>query len=320
MHEKSARSAAAAIVATVLVSLLAPAPRAARAMQPSQPPPPAAAAPATPPGQTAAAADPVALGDAAWNRRAEGHQGPHAAPGPIGEAIAAYERALEAQPGRLEACWKLLRALHFKGQFVARTKDEKQAIFDRGRQLAEGALDRLARRAGGRERLDKMSPAEVAKAYAGVPEAVALHLWGGIHWGLWGDVFGRLAAARQGVGDRIRRYSEVVIVLDERYESAGGHRLLGRLHTLAPKIPLISGWVDRGKAVAELRRAAALAADYPLNQVFLADALLRFQPEHAAEAREILRRQIARPPSSDQPVEDEDAIAQAKAILAGHIA
>jgi tetratricopeptide (TPR) repeat protein len=281
----------------------------------AEPPPAAAAAPAA--SAAPAAADPVAAGDAAWNRRAEGHQGHRAAPGPIGEAIAAYERALQEQPGRLEASWKLLRALHFKGQFVARTRDEKQAIFGRGKQLAEGALDRLARRAGGRERLDKMSPAEVARALASVPEAIALHLWGGIHWGLWGDVFGRLAAARQGVGDRIRRYSEVVIAIDERYESAGGHRLLGRLHTLAPKVPFISGWVDRAKAVAELRRAVALAPDYPLNQVFLADALLRFEPEHAAEARDILRRQIARSPSADQPVEDEDAIAQAKAILAG---
>ncbi len=262
------------------------------------------------------AAEAIARGDAAWSRRAEGHQGAQAVPGPIGEAIAAYEQALKQQPERLEIYWKLLRAQHFKGQFVVRTREEKQGVFGHGREVAEAGLDRLARKAGGRERLDAMAPAAAAKALAAVPEAVALHLWAGIHWGLWGDNFGRLAAARQGVGDRIRRYSEVVIALDERYEDAGGHRLLGRLHTLAPKVPFLTGWVDRGKAVAELRRAEALSPDYPLNAVFLAEALLRYEPDKAAEARQLLRREVQRPPLADRVVEDEDAIAQARQLLA----
>jgi hypothetical protein len=266
------------------------------------------------------AADDVARGDAAWSRRAEGHppgKG-RAAPGPIGEAIAAYERAREQQPDRLEIDWKLLRAVHFQGEFVAATRQDKQAIFGRGRDLAEAALDKLSRRVGGRARLDAMTPAAAAKALAGVPEAAALHLWAGIHWGLWGDNFGRLAAARQGVGDRIRRDSEVVIAIDERFENAGGHRLLGRLHTLAPRVPFLTGWVDRGKAVAELRRAVALAPDFPLNSVFLADALLQYQPDKAAEARQLLRRELARAPAADRVVEDEDAINQARQLLAKH--
>jgi tetratricopeptide (TPR) repeat protein len=262
--------------------------------------------------------DEVARGDAAWSRRAEGHppgKG-RALPGPIGEAIAAYERALAQQPDSLEVYWKLLRAVHYKGEFVAATREDKQGVFGRGRELAEAGLERLSRRVGGRARLDAMAPPAVAKAVAGIPEAAALHLWAGIHWGLWGDNFGRLAAARQGVGERIRRYSEVVIAIDERFENAGGHRLLGRLHTLAPKVPFLTGWIDRGKAVAELRRAVALAPDFPLNPVFLADALLQYQPDKAAEARQLLRRELERPPAADRLVEDEDAIGQARRLLA----
>jgi hypothetical protein len=262
--------------------------------------------------------DDLAAGDAAWLHRAEGHQGARAAAAPIGEAIAAYDRALQARHDCLECSWKLLRALHFQGQFVARSKEDKQAIFDRGRKIAEAALDLLAtRKVGSREKMDALTPAAVAKACAGVPEAIAVHLWGGIHWALWGDVFGHIPAARQGVGDKVRRYSEVVIAIDERYEHAGGHRLLGRLHTLAPHIPLITGWVSRDTAVGELRKAYAIAPDYPLNGVFLADALLRFQSEHANEARDILRKVSARPPNADDAVEDEDAIAQAKQLLVG---
>lgn len=262
--------------------------------------------------------DPVAEGDAAWARRAEGHQGARAAAGPIGQAVAAYERAVKAQPARLEAYWKLLRALHFKGEYTTRTREERQAVFDRGRQVAEKALDLLGQRVGGRKKLDAMAPRETAKALAAVPEAGPVFLYGAIHWGLWGDAFGRVAAARQGAGDRIRHYGEVAVAIDERYETAGGHRLLGRLHTIAPKIPLVTGWVDRAKAVSELRRALELAPDDPYNQLFLAEALLEHQPDKAAEARTILRKLVARRPSAERPVEEAKAIADARALLAKH--
>ena len=261
----------------------------------------------------AAQTDSMAAGDAAWARRAEGRQGDRAAAGPIAEAVAAYERAVKDQPDRLEAYSKLLRALHYQGDYAVHTKEGKQKVFGRGREVVEAALARISRRAG--RKLDDLPPAQVAKLVAGIPEAPAIFLWGGIHWGLWGDVYGRIAAARQGVGDKIRRYAEITIALDERLEKAGGHRLLGRLHTLAPKIPLITGWVDRGKAVSHLRRAVALAPDDLYNQVYLADALLQHQPEKAAEAREILRKVVQRKPDPARVVEDERALAEARLLL-----
>ncbi|HTG35878.1 MAG TPA: hypothetical protein VLB76_23375 [Thermoanaerobaculia bacterium] len=267
----------------------------------------------------AAQTDPIAAGDAAWARRADGQQGARAIPGPVDEAIAAYERAVKEQPERLEGTWKLLRALHFKGDFTTNSNDAKQKAFARGKEVAEAGIDRLAKRtAGSRQKLDAMSPAQAAKAVAGVPEAKPLFLWAAVHWGLWGDVFGRLAAARQGVGDRVKIYSETLIALDERYEDAGGHRILGRLHTLAPKVPFVTGWVDRGKAVSELRRAVALGPDNLDNHVFLAEALFEYQPAKAAEAREILRRVLARQPVPELAVEQAKSLADARALLAKH--
>ncbi len=267
----------------------------------------------------AAQTDPIAAGDAAWARRADGHQGAKAIPGPVDEAIAAYERAVKEQPERLEGTWKLLRALHFKGDFTTGSSEARQKAFARGKEVAEAGIDRLARRtAGGRQKLDAMSPAQAAKAVAGVPEARPLFLWAAVHWGLWGDAFGRLAAARQGVGDRVKRYSETLIALDERYEDAAGHRILGRLHTLAPKVPFVTGWVDRGKAVSELRRAVALGPDNFDNHLFLAEALFEHQPDKAGEAREILRRLLARKPSPELAVEQEKSLADARALLARH--
>jgi tetratricopeptide (TPR) repeat protein len=264
----------------------------------------------------AAQTDPLAACDAAWARRAEGHTGGRAAPGPIDAAISACERAVKEQPDRLEANWKLLRAIFFKGEHVARTADEKQKVFGHGKEVAEAAVDRLARRVGGRAKLDAMSPAEAAKALSGIPEAAPIELWAGVHWGLWGDAYGRLAAARQGVGSKVRRYAEIGIALDEKYDDAAGHRLLGRLHDQAPKVPFFTGWIDHDKAVVELRRAVALAPDNFLNHLYLAEAILDHQESKAKEAREILRQLIARPPKPDNLVEDEKAIADAKALLA----
>jgi tetratricopeptide (TPR) repeat protein len=263
----------------------------------------------------AAQTDAIAAGDAAWARRSEGHQGDHAQPGPINEAVAAYERAVKEQPDRLEGAWKLLRALHYKGDFATPTAEGKQQVFARGKEVAEAAIDRLARRVGGRQKLDSLNPVQAAQAVAGIPEAKPIFLWAAVHWGLWGDVFGRLAAARQGVGDRVRRYAEILIALDERYEDAAGHRVLGRLHTLAPKVPFFTGWVDRDKAVAELRRAVALGPDNLDNPLFLAEALLEHQPAKAAEAREILRRLLARQPVPELVVEQERTLAEGRALL-----
>jgi hypothetical protein len=262
------------------------------------------------------AQDPAAACAAAWKLRAEGHQGRWADPSRAAQAVAACERASQAAPESFAARADLLRALHFQGEFAARTPDEKKKVFGRGRDAAEVALDLLARKAGGRAKLDALSPQQAARALAGTPEAALLHLWAGVHWGLWGDAYGKLAAAREGVGDRIRRYCDLVNILDERVESAGGHRLLGRLHGIAPKIPLITGWVDRGKAVSELRRAVALAPGYPYNPLFLAEALLDHQPEKQAEAAEILRRLAALAPAPERLLEDSDARDQARARLA----
>ncbi len=261
------------------------------------------------------AADPVATGDAAWARRAEGRQGARALPGPVDQAIAAYESAVRERPDRLEASWKLLRALHFKGDYTGCDREQQQEVFGRGREVFEAAVDQIGRKVGGRKKLDALSPPEAAKAVAGIPEARHVFLWGAIHYGLWGDAYGRLAAARQGVGDKVRRNGEIALAIDERFDSAGPHRLLGRLHALAPKVPLVTGWVDRAEAVSHLRRAVALAPEEPQSQLYLAEALLEHQPEKAAEAREILRRLVQIRPRPERVVEDESALADARELL-----
>lgn len=257
----------------------------------------------------------LARGDAAWERRAEGHAGLNAAPGPIAEAVAAYEQAFGERPGDLEARWKLMRALLYQGEYVLEGRAEKLAVFARGRDLGEAGVDQLAASAGGRQSLDRMDVAEAARALRDAPEAAPLVFWTVVHWGVWGRETGKLAAVRQGVADKVRRYSEILIGLDESFENAGGYRILGRLHFEAPKVPFITGWVDDRKALQALGRAFELGPADPLNELYLLEALYKNDRSRRAEALERLRNLLEKGPRPGHPVEDGRTFAKARALL-----
>ena len=267
------------------------------------------------PARAAGADESLARGDAAWQRRAEGAQGGRAAAGPIGAAVAAYEEALRAAPQSLEAHWKLLRALWFQGDYVASDNAAKQRVFGRGREVSDAAMAVLARRVG-REKLEAARAADRAAALRAIPEAPPLLLWSAANWGLWGEAFGKLAAARQGVGSKIRDWAETLILLDERFENGGGHRVLGRLHSEAPKVPFVTGWVDRDRALAELEKAIAIAPQDLSNRLYLAEALLDHHPARRERAIAVLRELAAATPRDDERVEDAATIAAAARRLA----
>jgi predicted Zn-dependent protease len=92
--------------------------------------------------------------------------------------------------------------------------------------------------------------------------------------------------------------------------------VLGRLHAEAPKIPLVTGWISRDKAVSELRRALELAPDDLLTNLFLAEALLEFRPEKREEALDLLQAIASSEPSAEWRVEDAQTIEDARALLA----
>jgi predicted Zn-dependent protease len=81
---------------------------------------------------------------------------------------------------------------------------------------------------------------------------------------------------------------------------------------------LVTGWVDREKAVAHLRRAVALGPEEPYNQLFLAEALLEHQPAKKAEAVAILRRLVQAPPPAARVAEVEKVREDARALLQQH--
>lgn len=253
------------------------------------------------------AADALARGDAAWARRASGHEGVRARPEPIEEAVAAYEEAWSDGEGDLEAAWKLLRALWFAGEYAARDETAKRARFDRGRAVSERAFERLAERPGVGRDLSALDPDDFPAAFPASDHAEVSRVafWSAIVWGSWSRMHGLIATVRQGVADRLHRYALAGVALDPRVEGGGSQRLLSRLHAQLPRVPFVSGWVDRDEAIPWAERALAVDARHPGNHFLLAIAILETgseerHPAAFAELEELSRLE----PRPDAVLED----------------
>jgi len=256
----------------------------------------------------AAHADGIARGDSAWAHRAAGEREGRPLPGPIREAVRSYEDALSARPESLEARWKLLRALHFGGDFAARGEEESSRIFDRAREVSEEGLDLLANRVGSRVRLGEMDPGEIQNRLAAADvsqrDVARLYFWSAINWGAWSRNFGLLRSVRQGVANRIHRYALITVALEPEYDEGGAFRLLGRLHASLPRVPFVSGWVDRQQSIPLLERAFAIAPANPGNRLLLALTLLDLAPERSSEALELLKQVEMLTPRTSMRIED----------------
>jgi len=253
-------------------------------------------------------ADEIALGDSAWARRAEGEQEGRPVPGPIREAVRLYADALSARPENLEARWKLLRALHFAGDFAARDEEESGRDFDRAREVSEQGLDLLADGAGDGVLLDEMAPEEIRNRLAAADvsqrDVARLYFWSAINWGAWSRRAGLLSAVQQGVANRIHRYALITVALEPEYDEGGAFRLLGRLHAELPRVPFVSGWVDRQQSIPLLERALAIAPANPGNRLLLAITLLDLAPERSSEALELLKQVGMLTPLASMRIED----------------
>lgn len=169
----------------------------------------------------------------------------------VNEAIRLYRHILrESSDKRItyEALWKLLQAYYFKGNFTTDNTEEKKEIFSTGIDIGEHYIDVFA-------------------------DSVEINCWLGILWGYWGEVHSSLAAARKGVPGKVKHYAEKTIELDDHYLEAGGYRMLGRLHYMVPKIPLIMGWPSNDKSLRYLKKANEIAPDNLLNKLYLAETL-----------------------------------------------
>ncbi len=256
-------------------------------------------------------------GDQQWAARADGSQNGHARPEHINAAIAAYERAVAADPNNLEARWKLLRALRFKGAYVVNSNEEKKEIYGQAKTAGEAALGLVGRllRAKGIGDPEKASEQQVAEAARSIPGAGETYLWDAINWGEWALAYGKLAAARQGAADRIRREAMIANLVDPRLEGGSPSRVLGRLYNQTPHIPFITGWASDKEAVKFLNESMRVDPTNKITIVFLAEAMVANDGHTKQEAVQMLRNAVNAPVDPNYVVEQTAALNDAKNLL-----
>jgi tetratricopeptide (TPR) repeat protein len=108
------------------------------------------------------------------------------------------------------------------------------------------------------------------KLLAQEPNAVAGHYWKALNLSGQADIGTRLQGFKllPQIMDELKR----VLVLDETYDAAGAHRVLGRIYFEAPAWPLSVG--DKKKSLTHLTAAVRLAPNRSTNHLYLAETLL----------------------------------------------
>jgi tetratricopeptide (TPR) repeat protein len=259
----------------------------------------------------------ISDGDQHWSQRADGHQNGRAKVTHVDAAIAAYQRAVAANPNDLEARWKLLRGFRFKGAYVANTTDEKKKIYSAAKTAGEEALAVIDRQlnAKGLRSITKATEKQVADVARTIPGADEVYFWDAVNWGEWALVYGKLAAVREGAADRIRREATIAMLIDPKLEGGGPPRVLGRLHDQTPKVPFITGWASRREAIRFLNESLKIDPTNKITQVFLAEAMVADNSDTKPQAVKTLRDAVSSPNDPQYEVEQAAAQEDAKALL-----
>jgi len=246
-------------------------------------------------------------GDRHYALRAEGAQGGRARAEHIDAAIAAFAKGSD-----LESQWKLLRAYRYKGAYVASTNEQKKQVYGAAKVAGEKAIAAAYKAIGVKP---SASEKEVANAARAVPGAAEVFLWDAINWGEWALAYGKLAAARQGAADRIRRQATIALLVDPKLEGGTPARVLGRLHDQTPRIPFITGWASSKEAVRFLNESLRIDPRNKITIVFLAEAMVANDSKTKPQAIKMLRDVIAAPNDPEYLVEWTAATDDARALL-----
>ncbi len=227
-------------------------------------------------------------GHFAYERRAEGSVEDKANPKFLNEAIHYYLLALKESQSEADAAMGLMKSYYYKGKFAVDNEAEQKAVFNEAKQLASIYINRY-------------------------PDRMDILYWYLTNLGSWAEVYGILAAAREGVADQMKIHALKIIEMDPHYEDGGGYFILGVVHYKSPYIPFFLSWPDNDEAVKWLEKSVNTGKGKPVQVVYLAQALIKDGQKERAIA---LLNSIAKmTPSKDDPLGDWEQIKKAKALL-----
>ena len=156
------------------------------------------------------------------------------------QALALYDALItEDTQKSTDLQWKAARAAWWWGTTL-KNKDEKIKLFERGIEYGKTAVERA-------------------------PDSVESQFWLGANYASYGHDKGAFTSL--GLISKIRATMESVDKIDEKYQSGGGHRILGILDYSVPGI--MGG--NKKRALDHLQRALALDPEHPVTRFYIAD-------------------------------------------------
>jgi tetratricopeptide (TPR) repeat protein len=207
----------------------------------------------------------------------------------IDSAIAVFEAALKSPDTEKAAAEGFMRAAMLKGWHVLKDNKSKKDLYRRGKTIGE----------------------KFSKKY---PQSSEIKYWYAVCLGCWAEVFGKIAAAREGIADKLKDLCEDVIKLGSKNMSADGYRVLGRVHHLSPRIPFILSWPSNKDALKNLEKSNKLMPNVPATLLFLAEVL---EDENQKDrAFEIIKQAVSLSPRPDHKIDDVRRLKQCRKMLA----
>ena len=260
--------------------------------------------------------------DRLWETRAEQLEGERALAPPTERALERYRDAIVPDAplaATIEARWKSLRAAHYLSEFTTASPALGDQRIQEATRLADASLEAVRRRTGG-EDLSELSDRRLEEwldASGMARQDIAqLHFWCAIVWGAQAQRVGLLTIVRQGIARRMYDNATLATRIDPTIVRGGAFRLLSRLNADLPRVPFVSGWVDRDETLPQAEAAFAIDPEDPGNQMILALALRDRQAEPASRIEELLAKAARHTPRTALRAEDLAIRKQAEEWLA----
>lgn len=168
----------------------------------------------------------------------------------IDQSIHQFQKAMKVPGSELDAGVYLLKCYYYKGKFIATTDEEKKENFNEGKSLGEQLIDLY-------------------------PNSPSVYYWYLVNLGSWAEIYGIFSAAKEGVANTMRKFSNKIIELDSNYSDGGGYFMLGAVHSKSPYIPFILSWPSDEQALKYLSFAYDTGVSTPNQTVYLARALYK---------------------------------------------
>ena len=164
--------------------------------------------------------------------------------------------------------------------------------------------------------LAEASLAEIERSGGSEEDRARVYFWSSIAWGARAQRVGLLTIVREGVAKRMHGLAEQSLALDPSVDRGGALRLLSRLHGDLPRVPFVSGWVDRDRTLPLAERAFREDPEHPGNRLILALALLAERDGDRERATELLTSAVTTPLDPAMLVEQTAIRKQAGEVLA----